>query len=94
MSAKDCDKKPNSTMEGGMKGFFDNFKITPSQALVITGILGGALEVDSILVNKEQEVQILLIGSLKQKTPLEKVMDQIGSMPFDEVMKAMLGRLT
>lgn len=67
--------------------------LTPSQVLVIAGILGGTLEVASVLVDKDQIVQIILQGSLKQKTELEKMMDKIGSMPFDEVVKAMLGRL-
>jgi|GEM_PF-1195399 len=68
--------------------------ITPSQALVIAGIIGGVLNVDSVLVGIDQRVEIILTGSLKQKTGLEKMMDQIGSMPFDEVVKALIGRLT
>lgn len=67
--------------------------ITPSQALVIAGIIGGVFDVDSLLIGKDQRVEILLSGSLKQKTELEKMLDEIGSMPFDEVVKAMLGRL-
>lgn len=46
----------------------------------------------SILVDKNQLVQFVLSGSLKKKTPLEQMIDQIGSMPFDEVMKAVLDR--
>lgn len=67
--------------------------ITPSQLIVIGGLLGGALEVTSVLVDKDQTVEILLTGSLKKRTDLEKMLDKIGSMPFDEVVKAMLGRL-
>ena len=68
--------------------------MTPSQALVIAGVLVGVLQVESVLVSRDQVVDILLRGSLKQKTPLEKMLDQIGGMPFDEVMKALLDRLT
>ncbi len=67
--------------------------INPSQALAIAGILAGVLDVYSVLVDKDQEVQIVLIGSLKQKTQLEKMMDQIGSMPFDDVLRALMDRL-
>lgn len=67
--------------------------INPSSALVIIGLLSGALQVDSVLVDRDQNVQFVLTGSLKQKTQLEKIMDQIGAMPFDEVMKAFLDRL-
>jgi hypothetical protein len=66
--------------------------IHPSQALVIAGLIGGVFEVTSVLVDKNQLVQIILTGSLKQKTQLEKMMDQVGSMPFDEVMKDVMKR--
>ncbi len=72
----------------------NNIAIDATQALVIAGILGGVLQVRSILFDKDQIVQILLEGSLKQKTELEKMLDQIGTMPFDEVMRALLERLT
>lgn len=68
--------------------------ITPSQALVIAGIIGGVLEVTSVLVDKDQLVQLVLSGSLKRKSELDKMMDQIGEMPFEEVMKAILGKFT
>jgi hypothetical protein len=71
--------------------------LSPSQALVIVGILGGVLQVDSVLVDRDQEVQIILSGSLKQttktKSPLDKLMDQLGALPFDDVVKAIVGRL-
>lgn len=68
--------------------------LTPSNALVIAGLLSGSLNVLSVLIDRDQAVQIVLEGSLKQKTDLEKMLDQIGSMPFDDVLKAILGRYT
>ncbi|HEY9060715.1 MAG TPA: hypothetical protein VIO64_09470 [Pseudobacteroides sp.] len=82
------DKNKKNCQSNGNK-----INITPSQALVIAGIIGGVLDVDSLLIGKDQRIEILLSGSLKQKTELEKMLDEIGSMPFDEVVKAMLGRL-
>jgi hypothetical protein len=67
--------------------------INPSQAIIIGAILAGVLQVDSVLVDRDQNVEIVLVGSLKKKTQLEKLLDQVGSMPFDEVVKAWLGRL-
>lgn len=67
--------------------------INPSQAIIIGGLLAGVLEVTSVLVDRNQTVQIVLSGSLKKKTELEILLDQIGSRPFDEVIKTMLGRL-
>ncbi|ABO51019.1 hypothetical protein Dred_2509 [Desulforamulus reducens MI-1] len=66
--------------------------LTPSQMLVILGLLGGVFEVDSVLVDKDQVIQVVLSGSLKRKTELEKIMEQVGTMPFDDVMKAIFGR--
>ena len=88
----------NNTEQSGTSGNVNNYdgkqvKLTPAKLLVITGILGGVFEVDSVLMNKNQLVQIVLAGSLKRKTQLEKILDHIGDMPFDEVVKTFLNRL-
>lgn len=67
--------------------------LTPSKAVIIIGLIGDVLAVDSILLDKNQRVEIVLSGSLRHKTQLEKIMDQVGKMPFDEVMKAIIIRL-
>lgn len=41
---------------------------SPSGLLVVAGILGGVLEVNSILVDVEQTVQIVVVGSLKDRS--------------------------
>lgn len=81
-----------STGADGTAGGTTGFSITPTQALVIAGILGGTLEVASVLVDTRQVVQILLTGSLKRKTTLDKMMEQMGNMKFDDVMQALLNR--
>lgn len=68
--------------------------ISPQKALVILGLIGGALEVRSVLLDRNQLVEVLLDGSLKRKTRLDKMMDEIGAMPFDDVLRAILGRAT
>ncbi len=65
----------------------------PTQTLVIVGLITGVLEVQSILVDRDQAVQIILAGSLKRKTELDVMLDNIGSKSFDEVMKAIIGRV-
>lgn len=67
--------------------------ITPQKVLVILGLLAGVLEVRSILVDRDQAVEILLDGSLKRKTGLDKMLDEIGAMPFDRVLEALIGRV-
>jgi hypothetical protein len=61
--------------------------------LVLLGLIGGILEVHSVLVDTDQNVEILLIGSLKRPTRLDKRLDIIGNMPFDDVLKAIMNRL-
>ena len=66
--------------------------LSPQKVLVILGLLGGVLEVDSILLDREQVVQIRLNGSLRRKTRLDKMLDEISAMPFDDVLKSILRR--
>jgi hypothetical protein len=66
------------------------FNLLPPELLVIAGVVCGVLKVDSVLVNRNQGVEILLIGSLKRTTQLDKVMQQIGKMPFDQVVKSIV----
>ena len=79
------------TGENGSKANGDS--INPSQVLIISAMLAGVLEVTSVLVDRNQTIEIVLTGSLKRKTDLEKLLDQIGTKTVDEVIKAMLGRL-
>lgn len=84
-------KKCNNSSSGSNSSILS--QLTPSKILVIAGLLGDVFTVDSVLVDRDQNVEIVLIGSLKQKTQLEKVMDQVGKLPFDEVLKSIIGRL-
>lgn len=71
-------------------------QLSPAQAIVVAAILGGVLRVTSVLVDANQNVQIVLSGSFlknRNESELDKVMAQIGTMSFDEVLKAMVGRL-
>ncbi|OPX83755.1 MAG: hypothetical protein A4E53_04357 [Pelotomaculum sp. PtaB.Bin104] len=79
--------KNNKTNNNGIPG------LNPAKLLIIAGLLCGALEVKSILVDRDQIVNILLEGSLRRKTKLDKMLDEIGEMPFDDVLKAVLGRV-
>ena len=88
-----CEEDNDGDNNNEKKKNNNKLSLTPSQILVISGLLGGVLHVDSVLVDRDQHIQIILEGSLKRKTELEKMMDQIGKMPFDEVLKAMLERL-
>ncbi|WP_049754056.1 hypothetical protein [Heliomicrobium modesticaldum] len=66
--------------------------LNPLKAAVIVGLLSDALIVDSLLVDRSQQVQIVLTGSLRRKTPLDKMLDEIGDQSFDDVLQALLRR--
>lgn len=72
--------------------------ITPAQALVIGGILTGVLDIFSFLVDVNQRIQITLIGSVQtddpQKPDLTNMLDTLGSMPLDDVLSAIINRLS
>lgn len=46
-----------------------NINISPAEALVIGGLLTGALEVFSLLIDVEQNIAITIIGSFKDIMP-------------------------
>jgi hypothetical protein len=77
---------------GGQDGSACPISLTPTEILVLAGILGGVLNVNSILINTDQEVQIILTGSLKRRTEIDKMLDAVGGKTFDEVMKAIVDR--
>ncbi len=81
-------KEKDGEKEDAEKGRCIN--LTPSQLLIIAGFLGGVLNVDSVLVSRDQVIQIVLSGSLKRKTQLDKIMEQIGKLPFDQVVKSIM----
>ena len=68
--------------------------LTPARLLVIAGLLSDALVVDSVLVDRDQNIEIVITGSLKRKTQLDTVMRQIGQLPFEEVVAAIVGNAT
>lgn len=66
--------------------------LLPSSALVIAGLLTGVLEVDSLLVDRNQAIEIVVVGSLRRNTELDDMLDVIGQMPFDDVLRALKER--
>lgn len=81
-------KKTNEINKGG-----NGFSLTPQQALVIAGILAGVLELNSLLVDRNQNVEIVLVGTLKRRTQFDNLLQQLGSLPFTEVVKGLMERM-
>jgi hypothetical protein len=85
---QDPKKKKNSP--GGGNSGTGGITLLPSELLVIAGIVCDVLQVNSVLVSRNQTIEIVLTGSLKRRTQLDKVMQQVGQMPFDQVMKCIM----
>lgn len=60
--------------------------LTPQQLAVITGLLSQALQVDSVLIDKDQKVEIVLGGSLRKKTKADKLLKQLSDVTFGEIL--------
>ncbi|WP_051273729.1 hypothetical protein [Desulfotruncus alcoholivorax] len=84
-SLEQCNINENSNGQDSPIG------LTPSKILILIGILGGVLSVNSVLIDKRQVIEIVLVGSLKRKTEMDKCLDRIGSKSFEEVMKGIVG---
>ena len=46
-----------------------------------------------MLVDKDQTFQFVLPGNLKRPTRLDKMIGEIGKMPFDDVLRAVIDKL-
>jgi hypothetical protein len=86
-------RNSNSDKTAGCNSDKSKVTLTAAQALVILGIVTNSLDINSILVGRQQNIEILLVGSLKQKTELQKTIEGIGKLPFADVLKAVMGNL-
>ncbi|MBP3949535.1 hypothetical protein [Bacillus suaedae] len=66
--------------------------ITPNTLAVIAALLTNALEVQSILVDKDKTIQVLLEGSLRvqQKSELDRIVDQVRDVPVGDFISSLL----
>lgn len=72
------------------EGVDDLVPPTPSQIMVIAGILGGVLAIKPIQVGWCQVASIVLTGDLKQKSQLDHIMEQRGKMLSRAVLSKVL----
>ncbi|OIJ17049.1 hypothetical protein BKP37_00475 [Anaerobacillus alkalilacustris] len=71
------------------KKLIDSYKLSPQQIAVVAAVLFNALYVQSILVDKDQTVVILLEGSLKRKNNpgMEKLLNEVKGLSIGELME-------
>ncbi|MGG3282773.1 hypothetical protein [Paenibacillus solani] len=67
-------------------------KLSPAQIAVVVGILTNALKVNSVLVDKDQRVEILLEGSLRKKTKADKLAEDLDDISVSDLIEAFILR--
>ncbi|BFH71580.1 MAG: hypothetical protein E6230_10620 [Paenibacillus dendritiformis] len=65
-------------------------KLSPQQIAVIVGLLTNALQVDSVLIDRNQAIEIVLVGSIRRKTKADYVAEQMGGVSVAELIQAIL----
>ena len=70
----------------------NNLKLTPQQLAVVVGLLTNALSVESVLVDKDQTIQIVLEGSIRKKTKADRVAAALDDVTVGELVEAFLRR--
>ncbi|WP_181454656.1 hypothetical protein [Paenibacillus dendritiformis] len=65
-------------------------KLTPQQIAVVVGLLANALEVTSVLIDKNQKIEIVLSGSIRKKTKADRVAEQLNEISVGDLIEAIL----
>ncbi|MUG67647.1 hypothetical protein CHH75_01810 [Paenibacillus sp. 7541] len=66
--------------------------LSPQEIAVIVGILTNALEVESVLVDRDQKVAIVLAGSLRRRTEADRLAEEIGNVSVGDLINALIRR--
>ncbi|MCM3341778.1 MULTISPECIES: hypothetical protein [unclassified Paenibacillus] len=64
-------------------------KLTVDQIAVIAALLTNSLKVQSILVDRDQAVEVLLIGSLRKKTQMDQLVEQISDLSIGDFLDSL-----
>ena len=67
-------------------------KLSPQQLAVVIGLLTNALSVESVLLDKDQTIQIVLEGSIRKKTKADRVAAALDDVSVGELFAALLRR--
>lgn len=81
----------SGTSSGGQTGNSGLLtRLTPQQIAVIAGILTNSLYVDAIQIDKDQLVQIILVGSLRRKTDADKMLQQLNTVSIGDMLDSIM----
>lgn len=65
-------------------------KLTPQQIAVVVGLLANALEVTSLLIDKNQRIEIVLEGSIRKKTRADRIAEELNNISVGDLLEAIL----
>lgn len=65
----------------------ERIKLTPQQLAVVAAILTNALDVQSILFDKDQTIQILLRGTLSPNNNLDSLLDEVRGLSIGDLFQ-------
>ncbi|MDO7908047.1 hypothetical protein Q5741_16665 [Paenibacillus sp. JX-17] len=81
-------------MAGNGNGSSQNSKkaqsLSPQQIAVIVGLLANVLDVDSILLDRNQQIQIVLTGSIRKKNKADRIAEELDNISVAELINAFL----
>ena len=69
-----------------------SMKLGTSEVLIIVALITGTLKFAGIEIDRRQNVFVILSGSLRKRTKLDKMMDEVGQQPFEQVLATLLAR--
>lgn len=65
-------------------------KLSPQQLAVVVGLLTNSLDVTSLLIDKNQRIEIVLEGSIRKKTKADRVAEELNDISVSELIDAYL----
>ncbi|MBG9736118.1 hypothetical protein [Paenibacillus alvei] len=93
MSFSNNQKKANGNGNGNSKKNSKKKANCPNlsidQIAVIAALLTNSLKVQSVLVDRDQAVEILLVGSLRKKTQMDNLLDQISDLSVGDFLESL-----
>lgn len=67
-------------------------RLTPQQLAVVVGLLTNSLEVLSVLIDKDQRIEIVLEGSIRKRTEADRVAEELENISVAELIEALIRR--
>ena len=90
--SKNNQKKSNGNGNGNSKNNKKKAncpKLSIDQIAVIAALLTNSLQVQSVLVDRDQAVEVLLVGSLRKKTQMDNLLNQISELSVGDFLESL-----